>query len=379
MKHIAVMIKPASSLCNLRCRYCFYAEVSDSRQVRSFGVMQEDTARRMIQNIFTGLTAGDRVSLSFQGGEPTLAGLDFFRVFVAEVKQVCGNVQVAYAIQTNGTLLNDDWCVFLRENHFLVGLSLDAISEIHNQNRLDAKNQGTYSRVMATKAMLEKYGVEFNVLTVLTNTLARHPQQVWKFLCGQDIHYVQFIPCLGELDGSASVFSLTPERFAHFYFQIFKLWSADFEKGKYRSIKLFDDLVNLLATGSRNACGITGQCMPQIVVEADGSVYPCDFYAIDEFRVGNLAEAPIEEICMQAAMAEFRNRPTEKMTLCKSCPYVPICGGGCPRMRREVCGASDADSCGYRIFLDHCLPQMQKYAYWERTARVSSERGRASG
>lgn len=369
MKHFAVMIKPASSLCNLRCRYCFYAEVSDIREVRSFGVMKQETAVQIIRNIFSGLSSEDWVSLTFQGGEPTLAGLDFFRFFTEEVNKSRGNVQVTYALQTNGMLLDDAWCAFLKEHHFLVGLSWDVIPEVHDQNRLDPEKRGTYARVHRAKEILAKYGVEFNVLTVLTNALSRHPQQVWKFLDRQEIDYVQFVPCMGELNGGASAFSLTPGRFASFYTQLFRLWSTDFEQGKYRSVKLFDDLVNLLAFGSRNACGITGQCMPQIVVESDGSVYPCDFYAVDQYRVGNLADSPIEEIYTDPAMTRFRRRPAEMLQGCRECPYIGICGGGCPRMRREVCGLPDARSCGYRSFLDQCLPQLQKYAYRERTAR----------
>ena len=223
----------------------------------------------------------------------------------------------------------------------------------------------------AARALLEKHGVDYNVLAVLTNALARHPQQVWRFLCRENIRYVQFIPCLGELDGGASRYSLTPERFASFYTQLFRLWAADFAQGRYRSVKLFDDLVNLLVDGSRNACGLTGQCMPQIVVEADGSVYPCDFYALDEYRAGNLAETPIDELYVSAVMAGFRTRPTEVPALCESCPYSALCGGGCPRMRHEVCGAPEAQFCGYRAFLQSCLPELQRIALSERRARRS--------
>ncbi len=371
MKNISVMIKPASSLCNLRCRYCFYADVSERRDCRSFGVMRQDTAERVIENIFRDLERGDCVTLAFQGGEPTLAGLDFFRHFAEKVEAVKGEVRVAWALQTNGTHLNDDWCAFLKEKGFLVGLSMDAMQASHDENRVDAEGKGTFSRVSAAKALLEKHGVAYNVLTVLTNTLARHPQQVWSFLCKEDIRYVQFIPCLGELNSGATRFSLAPERFASFYTQLFKLWYVDYVQGKYRSVKLFDDLIYLLAFGSCSACGLIGRCMPQIVVEADGSVYPCDFYALDEYRVGNLTTEPIGALYEKAAMAAFRARPTEKIALCDACPYAPICGGGCPRMRREVCSAPEAKTCGYRAFLDACLPQMQLIAQRERNARAA--------
>ena len=376
MKRISVMLKPASSLCNLRCRYCFYAEVSDSREIRSFGVMERETASRILENIFSCLTPGDELNLAFQGGEPTLAGLDFFRFFVSQVERLRGRLRVSYALQTNGTLLDEEWCAFFREHDFLIGLSLDATQAMHDQNRVDASGKGTYTRVSAARALLEKQGVAYNVLSVLTNALARHPQQVWSWLCKDDIRYVQFIPCLGELDGGATRFSLSPERFASFYTQLFKLWNADFEKGRYRSVKLFDDLVKLLVDGSRNACGLTGRCMPQIVVEADGSVYPCDFYALDAYRVGNLAEAPIDALYTSAAMAAFRTRPTAMPALCGDCPYAPVCGGGCPRMRREVCGTPEAKSCGYRSFLDQCLPELHRIALREREARSRAERYR---
>lgn len=369
MKHISVMLKPASSLCNLRCRYCFYANVSDSREVRSFGVMKQETAGKIIENIFSGTKSGDMVTLAFQGGEPTLAGLEFFHFFTAEVRRVQGKTRISYAFQTNGILLDEEWCAFFREHNFLVGLSLDAMQSNHDLNRVDASGKGTYADVRRAKALLEKYGVQYNVLTVLTNALARHPQQVWNFLCREDIRYVQFIPCLGELNGEASRYSLTSERFASFYIQLFKLWSEHFERGEYRSIKLFDDLINLLTDGRCSACGLTGQCMPQIVVEADGSVYPCDFYALDEYRAGNLAESSIEEIYCQKTMTEFQTRPTGTLALCEECPYRPICGGGCPRMRREVCGSPDAKSCGYRLFLESSLPKLQLFARNERRAR----------
>ena len=298
-----------------------------------------------------------------------MAGLEFFRFFVSEVERVRGKIRVSYALQTNGTMLDEEWCRFFKERRFLIGLSLDAIPAIHDHNRVDVTGKGTYARVMAAKALLEKHGVEYNILIVLTNALARHPQQVWSWLCKEDVRYVQFIPCLGELDGSESRFSLTPERFASFYMHLFRLWSADFEKGRYRSVKLFDDLVNLLVDGSRNACGLTGQCMPQIVVEADGSVYPCDFYALDEFLVGNLAEEPIDLLYTKAVMTMFRSRSTSMLALCGSCLYASLCGGGCPRMRHEVCGMPEAKHCGYQVFLDQCLSEIQRIALYERRTR----------
>ena len=365
MKNLTVMLKPASSACNLRCRYCFYADVSRSRSQYSYGMMSEDTADALLKNIFSFLEAGDSLCLSFQGGEPTLAGLDFFRRFVdiAAQKNASIGVRLTWALQTNGLLIDEDWCAFLREHRFLVGLSMDASPELHDRNRIDAAGKGTWRRVRQTRRLLEKHGIEYNVLAVLTSEMARHSRQVWDFIQRENIEYLQLIPCLGELDAETrSPYALTPKRFASFYTQLFSCWLEAYQKGAYRSVKLFDDLVNLLAAGIQSACGMTGECVPQLVVEADGSVYPCDFYMTDEYRLGNLAEQALSEIFASPAREAFCRRAHRQPRLCADCRYRSICGGGCKRMQQEVCCSENDDTCGYQDFLDRCLPGLQRIA-----------------
>ena len=194
MKQLSIMLKPASSLCNLRCRYCFYAEVADLRQVRSFGVMTPQTTRQILQNIRCDLSPGDRITFAFQGGEPTLAGLSYFQDFTAQVEQWEG-IQVQYALQTNATLLDDAWCAFLKKYHFLVGVSWDILPQCHDEARVDASGAGTNRAVLNAIGLLNKWGVEYNVLCTLTNFIARHPNQVWNQLARQDIRFVQSTPC----------------------------------------------------------------------------------------------------------------------------------------------------------------------------------------
>ncbi|MDL2327594.1 radical SAM protein [Ruminococcaceae bacterium OttesenSCG-928-A11] len=158
------MLKPASALCNLRCRYCFYADVSSLRGVPNYGIMSGETAHDVIGNIYRDLEDGDEITLAFQGGEPTLAGLDFFKGFVAGVERQPVRARVNWALQTNGVLLDRDWCAFLREKHFLVGLSLDGDAAQHNANRVDGHGQGSFAQVMAAKRLLEAAGVDYNVL-----------------------------------------------------------------------------------------------------------------------------------------------------------------------------------------------------------------------
>jgi len=348
----------------MRCKYCFYADVSSLRSVKSFGLMTEETTKRVVDNIFGGLEPGDRVVLAFQGGEPTLAGLDYFRLVEAETApHRARGVRIEYALQTNGLVLDGEWCRFLHEQNYLVGLSLDGPALYHDANRVDARGKGTFRRVLAAKQEMDRQHVEYNVLMVLTNELARHPRQIWRFMEEQKLQYVQFTPCMGPLEeGGGEGYALTPRRYAGFYTALFDLWYQEYCRGHYISVKLFDDLVNLLAFGECNACGLLGRCQPQLIVEADGGVYPCDFYVLDRYRIGNLAEQPLEEICDSPVIGEFLRRPGPELSLCGSCPYQGICGGGCRRMRGEVFYTPGAEECGHRLFLDGCIARMQQIA-----------------
>ena len=369
MKHIAMMIKPASSLCNLRCKYCFYADVAEQRDVPSYGILSRDTVDRMFGNLAAHLTPGDRLQFAFQGGEPTLAGLGWFEDFTAAAAARLPGVVVSYALQTNGIALDDAWCAFLKKHHFLVGLSLDLLSHDHNQVRVDAAGRGTYGAVLEAMTRLNRHRVECNVLCTLTQPIARHPRQVWNILRELDIRYVQFTPCLDSLDKTCeSPFALTPQRFSSFYIQLFRLWLEEIRNGNYYSVKLFDDIVNLLAYGMPTACGMTGSCQPQMVVEADGSVYPCDFYCLDEYRLGSITEDPRDVLLARSAGSPARKQPPLP-ALCGKCRFRGICGGNCKRMRSAIaCGPEDT-VCGYQQFLEASIDDLQTIALQQRRMR----------
>lgn len=367
MKNLSIMIKPASSGCNLRCKYCFYADVASLREMPSFGLMSRDTMEKLLTNIRRDLVPGDRICFGFQGGEPTLAGLAYFREFVGMVGEHYGGIRTSFSIQTNGTLLDDKWCAFLAGNHFLVGLSLDLLPDCHDAVRVDAQGGGTYKRVVETIHMLRRHRAEFNVLCTLTNQVARHPAKVWKQIRQLDLPYVQFTPCLDELESpGASPYALTPERFGSFYIQLFREWLTDYRRGEYRSVKFFDDLVNLLAYGMPTACGIDGLCRPQLVVEADGSVYPCDFYCLDRYKTGNLAENSLREIYESPVNSAFLQRPHTQPALCGACPFARLCGGGCRRMQGAFCRGN---TCGCQNFLTAAIGDLQIIARQQRARR----------
>ena len=361
MKHISVLIKPSSSLCNIRCKYCFYADVSSLRKVKSFGKMTLETAQKMIVHIYADLEDGDTLTLAFQGGEPTLAGLDFFESIVSFIKKQKKKINVQYSIQTNGILINENWCHFLKKNQFLVGLSLDILPSQHNLNRIDTKGLGTFDRVMQTKTLFDSFGIEYNILCVLTNQLAKESKKIFQFLKEHHIQYIQFIPCLDDLMSThKNDFTLTPQQFSSFYKQIFSLWLEELKIGNYISIKLFDDIFNLFVLQKVTACGILGNCQIQYVIEADGSVYPCDFYVLDEYRLGYIQEQTLKELFSQSIATSFLCAKQETSHFCNQCPFYQACRGGCKRMRDTIYVTSDENFCGYQELLKIFVPKLNE-------------------
>lgn len=359
MKHISVLIKPASSLCNLRCKYCFYANISSLREVRSYGKMRPHITEKMIDNIYKDLNNGDSLTLGFQGGEPTVAGLHYYKHLVEIVNQQEKDINVNYSIQTNGTLIDEAWCTFLKENHFLVDLSIDGHEQSHDLNRLDHKGENTFDRVLHTKKMFDQYEIEYNILCVLTEQLSQEANLVFDFIMENDIDYIQFVPCMDDLDATErSDFALTPHGFANFYHDIFDLWLNELKSGHYISIKLFDDIVNLFVNRQIIACGMVGNCSIQYVIEGDGTVFPCDFYALDEYKLGNITTHTLREIFNQDISFKFLEHKRELPSLCSSCPFKRMCKDGCMRMKDAMYVTESNDFCGYQNLLKEFIPRI---------------------
>jgi uncharacterized protein len=322
--------------------------------------MQAETMRGMLDNVYKDLNEGDELTIAFQGGEPTLIGLDWFKQFAAYAVSKQRNVKVKYALQTNSLVIDEAWAGFLKKNGFLVGLSIDANARLHDKNRLDARGEGTFNSCLRSKALLEEYGVEYNILCVLTNELAGESDKVWRFILKEKIKFIQFIPCLEGLDEKGkSPFALRPARFAHFYSRLYSWWMKELENDSYISVKLFDDTANYFFKGLPTACGIDGRCHSQYVVEADGSVYPCDFYVLDDYNTGNLTERTLRELFDTPRMRDFLLEQRSLPKICFSCPYAKMCNGGCKRMRDVMYYGATGSVCGYRMFLDKCLKPLE--------------------
>lgn len=373
MKSINLLIKPASSLCNLRCRYCFYEDEAQNRIQHSMGVMPESLADTLIERVFSEMDTDGAVSFAFQGGEPTVAGLPFFRHFVKTVRQKKpAGVRVSFAIQTNGTLLNDEWAEFLQQAHFLVGLSVDGFRNVHDTHRVDVSGCGTWKKVVAAKKLLEKHGVEHNALCVVTGQCAEDPEKVYRNLKVLGFRYIQFIACLdpiGHAHGQEP-WSLTPERYGQFLCRVFPLWYQDWKSGNYCSVRLFEDFVHILLGDNASTCATCGKCGAYLVVEGDGSVYPCDFFVLDDWKIGNFRDMTVSQMLQSQTALDFLQWGTVKPPECAACPYGKICNGGCKNDWTSGDAAPHNYYCAaFQMLLDSALPQICEIADAERIAR----------
>lgn len=334
MPPVSLLIKPASSNCNLRCKYCFYHSIAENRDIQSYGIMEVETLEILVKKTLE--YADIACTFAFQGGEPTLAGLEFFNKLIEfQNKYNKKNVKINNSIQTNGIVIDGEWAEFLHDNNFLVGLSLDGPKDIHDMNRVDEKNKGTFNNAMRTVDLFNRYKVEYNVLFVVSAAVARHASKVYNFFKKNNFQYIQFIPCLDPLDeepGGHS-YSLTPDRFTNFLKTLFDVWYDDIKQGKEISIRYFDNLVGMVMGYPPENCGMSGVCQCQFVVEADGGVYPCDFYVVDEWYLGNLKDEGFDEIGQSKTALEFMEVSKHIDLKCKECKWLNICRGGCRRNR----------------------------------------------
>lgn len=368
MPPLSIMIKPASSRCNLRCAYCFYADEAQNRAVPDCGLMGPEVSRALMEK--ASCAAEGSISFLFQGGEPTLAGLAFYREFVRYEKEtISRGLPVHYAIQTNGTLLDDEWCDFFAQNHFLVGLSIDGTRACHDRFRRDNAGKGTYRQTLRGAELLKKHKVDFNVLTVVTGPLAEQIDTVFPAFCKNGFGYQQYIPCLdpiGERGGQA--YSLSPQQYGLFLKKLFDLWYGALAGGRYYSVRYFDNLVWMLLGRGPEQCSMAGRCGIQYLIEADGSVYPCDFYGLDEYRLGNVLTDDWETFDRERDRLGFVKESLRIPDACRQCRWHPLCRNGCRRDREATQdGLGRNYYCeAYRTFFPYAIGRLEQVANWMR-------------
>lgn len=303
-------------------------------------------------------------TFSWQGGEPTLMGLDFYkRVVELEMKHGKPGMSVANALQTNGVLLDAKWARFLAEYRFLIGLSIDGPKRLHDLYRKDAQGKGTFDRVMHAAGVLNEYGVEYNVLTLLNDRNVKEPDAVYDFLLENGVSYMQFVPCV-EPGGKneAATFSITPEDYGEFLERVFDRWVEDFPRV---SIRDFDDLL-LRELGERpGTCTVSEQCGSYVVIEHNGDVFACDFFVTSKWRLGNALQTPLEEIVSSEKLKDFARAKAVFGPICRECQFLKQCYGGCQKHRIALGGEPTDPSyfCkAYKRLFAHANPALPQLA-----------------
>ena len=407
------MAKPVGSLCNLDCTYCYYLSKEHLPGGPGPGRMQAETLELFIKQYIEGIT-GEEVVFSWQGGEPSLLGLDYFRTIVAlQKKHAKPGQKIQNDLQTNGTLLTEEWCEFLKQNRFLVGLSIDGPRELHDQYRVTKGRQPTFEKVVAAAGLLKQYAVPFNTLTCVHRGNARNPIDVYRFLRREiGATYIQLIPIVeyrefagtaprrfhpeqekqGLQHRAATVFPNCwdpetlprdgdPEARPNHPNSIVTEWSVDPEDWGYFLSRVFDEwlkrdlgkvMVNQFETLVAQHLGMPSQmcvfsetCGKGVAIEHDGSVYSCDHYVYPEFRLGNIAGKALDDMVFSREQVQFAYAKSESLPkYCRQCAYLTDCWGECPKNR--IIRTPDGEPglnylCrGFKKFFSHAIPEVDR-------------------
>ena len=385
-----VMIKPGGSACNLDCAYCFYLSKATLPGGPGPGRMADETLEALIRQYIQGVT-GPEVVFSWQGGEPTLLGLDFFRKVVElEKKHAKPGQTVQNDLQTNGTLLDESWCRFLKENRFLVGLSIDGPKKLHDAYRVAKDGSPTFDKVFAAARLLTKHGVPFNTLTCINRLNATKPLDVYRFLRRElGATYLQFIPIVeykgfeqtapqhwdparlpkqgepaarpGHPDSIVTDWSVDPEDWGYFLCKVFDEW-RNRDLGKVL-VNHFESMVSQHLGEGPQMCVYGEFCGKGVAAEHDGTVYACDHYVYPEYRLGSVKSGDLGDLVFSRAQVKFGYAKGETLPKqCRKCPYLQDCWGECPKNR--ILRTADGEPglnylcTGFQRFFAHALPEV---------------------
>lgn len=374
-----ILCKPIGPICNLECEYCFYLSKKNlyprGNKWRMTDEVLETYTRQYIECQPPGTA---EVNFAFQGGEPTLMGVDFFRralEFQAKYKRP--GMTISNALQTNGTLLDDEWGTFLHDNGFLVGISIDGTERIHNRFRLDRTGQGTWDKVMRGLDVLQRHKVEYNAL-VLTNSLnSCHPIEVYEFIKKKGVEFMQFIP-LVELDhesGELTHRSVDPKQWGNFLNRVFDRW-RDGDIGNI-FVQHFDMMLGIVMGQPGTLCVHSPQCGRNVALEHNGDLYTCDHFVFPEYQLGNVMETPVNEMLDSDFQMTFGTDKKDKLpNYCRSCKFLNFCWGGCPGHRTDETPDGEPGlnhlCAGYKMFYSYSLPYFRAMAQALQMGRPAS-------
>jgi uncharacterized protein len=371
MDNFHLMAKPAGPACNLNCTYCFYLEKKNLFEAAT--TFMSDQVLEAYTEKYIRSQEGPTVEFTWQGGEPTLAGLVFYRKAIEYQKKYKGSKQIRNSLQTNGTLINEQWCRFLAKHHFLVGISLDGPAVFHNSYRKNNGGKATFHSVERAIRLLQKHEVDFNILTTVNDMNSREPLQVYDYYLQTGIQFVQFIPIVERTAGEQSSalglnlaspedtppdshvtdWSVDPEQYAEFLITIFDGWVRN-DIGRIY-IMNFEWALSAAIHGVSGTCHHAERCGTAGVIEHNGDIYSCDHFVYPSYRLGNILDDDLSLLFNSPAQLAFGDEKQHGLTdECRNCEVLNLCYGGCPKHRfasgqNYLCSA-------YRRFFNHIIP-----------------------
>lgn len=371
-----VMAKPSSFHCNIQCSYCFYLqkEALFSRQAR---FMSEETLKQYIQNYIQS-QSGQQVDFAWQGGEPSLLGLDFFRKAVYYQQVFAEGKTITNSFQTNGIALNRQWAEFFKQHRFLLGISVDGLSEVHNQYRISVNGRPTFERVAYAIELLKEYQVEFNTLTVVNDQNWDKGLATYQALKQLGAQYMQFIPVVELANNGATCstfkpsklqpiapFSVPPQGYGRFLLDIFHYW-VRFDVGRI-FVREFDNLLGQWLGFPSSSCIHSPTCGTAVVLEANGDVYSCDHFVYPAYKLGNIHQAKLIHMLQSKKQIAFGKAKQALSKPCEKCDVRLICHGGCPKQRLvAVTGEKIKQNylCpSYQLFFRQTAPLMHQMSH----------------
>ena len=387
------MAKPSGSVCNIDCHYCFYLEKEKLYPDLNKSWRMDDEVLEQYVSQYIAAQDVPAVDFAWQGGEPTLMGVDFYRRALLLQEKYADGKRITNAFQTNGILIDDEWGEFLAENRFLIGISIDGPREMHDRYRVDKGQNPTFDRVMAGLDVLKKHEVEFNTLTVLQRHNADHPGEVYDFLTEIGSYYMQFIPIVEriareaddaglelvnpEFDGAAKVsnWSVGALQYGRFLCSIFDTWVRR-DVGE-RFVQIFDVTLGSFLGEDASLCIFAETCGNALIIEHNGDLYSCDHFVYPDYRLGNVRDETIKEMVASAPQRKFGTDKRDRLPqYCRQCEYKFACNGGCPKHRfiRTPSGEDGLNYLckGYKLYFSHVDPYMRFMANELRQRRAAA-------
>jgi uncharacterized protein len=355
-----VMLKPAGALCNLRCTYCYYLDKKGLYPEVKHHVMSDATLETFIRQYMESHTTPE-VLFTWHGGETLMRDIAFYRRALELQRKYANGRRVDNTLQTNGTLLTDDWCCFFRDNNFLIGISVDGTQACHDHYRRDHSGRPSFYRVMKGIALLRKHGVPFNGMGTVHDANVDYPLEFYRFFKSIECHYIQFSPIVERVNGSPAPWNVPPEKWGNFLTAIFDEWVRN-DVGTY-FVQYFDSTLANWVGESPGVCTLAATCGHAGVMEFNGDIYSCDHFVYPEHRLGNVNDSTLLEMMYSDKQRRFgSDKHATLPRQCVECTYRFACHGECPKNRISVTASGEPGLnylCkGYYRFFDHVAPAM---------------------